>query len=232
MDKHIEANAELAADLLRHMADNEIDSDYFAVVTDSPNCGREVQSEHKVTDAALMAAGIIDALLAKLEAAEKEISDWRSIAEAAAQDDADWHNLADSKNEVISHLASGIIQLKERAAAAEARLLVPVEFPDSDIGIVSHMAHWYSQGECEAWVAGVEFSKKQIIKAGYPVEESNAAILAPAPAGVVMRPPFEKPLERCAAARDGECNHKECPQLRDNEPMATGRHCPIDDWDD
>ncbi|MFV8801341.1 hypothetical protein ACNSO8_22435 [Yersinia sp. LJYL362] len=51
-------------------------------------------------------------------------------------------------------------------------------------------------------------------------------------AGVVMRPQFEKPLERCAAARDGECHHKDCPQLRDNEPMATGRHCPIDNWDD
>lgn len=42
----------------------------------------------------------------------------------------------------------------------------------------------------------------------------------------------EKPLERCAAGRDGECHHKDCPQLRDNEPMATGRHCPIDNWDD
>ncbi|PSH38364.1 hypothetical protein BA192_07950 [Yersinia pseudotuberculosis] len=32
--------------------------------------------------------------------------------EAAAQDDADWHKLVDSKNDVISHLASGIINLK------------------------------------------------------------------------------------------------------------------------
>lgn len=88
----------------------------------------------------------ISDLLAKLEAANKEISDWRSIAEAAAQDDADWHKLTDSKNEVISQIAQGIIQLKEsveqnvkalnRVAhqrdkafadieAAEARLLVP-----------------------------------------------------------------------------------------------------------
>ncbi|AHM74535.1 hypothetical protein [Yersinia hibernica] len=64
----------------------------------------------------------VDSLLAKLEAAEKEISDWRSIAEAAAQDDADWYKLVDSKNEVIVQLAQGIIKLKDRA---EARLLVP-----------------------------------------------------------------------------------------------------------
>lgn len=94
-------------------------------------------------------------LLARLEVAEKEIGDWRSIAEAAAQDDADWHKLADSKNKVISHLAQGIIKLKEREehnvkilnrvvrqrdkafadiAAAEARLLVPV--------IRQHHAEW------------------------------------------------------------------------------------------
>lgn len=119
MDKYIEANAELAADLLRHMADNEIDSDYFAVVTDSPNCGREIQSEHKITDTALMVAGVIDQLLAKLEAAEKEIADWRSVAEAAAQDDADWHKLIDSRNDIISRLASGIINLKAQLEAAQ-----------------------------------------------------------------------------------------------------------------
>ncbi|HFT5239514.1 TPA: hypothetical protein ACGTP8_000247 [Yersinia enterocolitica] len=53
-----------------------------------------------------------------------------------------------------------------------------------------------------------------------------------APAGVAVCPPSEEPLERCAAARDGECHHKDCPQIRDNEPTATGRHCPIDNWDE
>jgi hypothetical protein len=35
-------------------------------------------------------------------------------------------------------------------------------------------------------------------------------------------------LTRCKASRDGECSHAGCPQLRDNEPKATGRHCPLD----
>lgn len=39
-------------------------------------------------------------------------------------------------------------------------------------------------------------------------------------------------LLRCAAARDGECNHAQCPQLRDGEPGNSGRHCPIDNWDE
>lgn len=33
---------------------------------------------------------------------------------------------------------------------------------------------------------------------------------------------------RCHASRDGECIWDQCPQTRDNEPHATGRHCPID----
>jgi hypothetical protein len=41
-----------------------------------------------------------------------------------------------------------------------------------------------------------------------------------------------RPLTRCAANRDGECRHAQCPQLRDNEPAATGRHCPLDNEND
>ena len=40
------------------------------------------------------------------------------------------------------------------------------------------------------------------------------------------------PLTRCAAGRDGECGHAQCPQLRDNEPCTTGRHCPLDNWNE
>lgn len=32
----------------------------------------------------------------------------------------------------------------------------------------------------------------------------------------------------CKAGQDGDCNHPLCPQIRDNEPETTGRHCPID----
>lgn len=33
---------------------------------------------------------------------------------------------------------------------------------------------------------------------------------------------------RCRSDADGECTWKGCPQLRDGEPRATGRHCPLD----
>ena len=38
-------------------------------------------------------------------------------------------------------------------------------------------------------------------------------------------------LPRCHAGSDGDCEWKDCPQLRDGEPKATGRHCPIDTAD-
>ncbi|AHK21988.1 hypothetical protein BF17_16475 [Yersinia similis] len=55
-------------------------------------------------------------------------------------------------------------------SAANEKLRKPVEFPDCDIYSVSHIAHWYSKKQCEAWVSGVEFSKKQIKAAGFTVE--------------------------------------------------------------
>lgn len=137
MDKHIEANAELAADLLRHMADNEIDSDYFAVVTDSPNCGMEIQSEHKVTDTALMVAGIIDALLAKLEAAEKERDEFKRYYKTACADWEETQQNYDSSKRVVA-------DLRTKLEAAEARLLVPVKLPD---GYIVRAGHPINEGE-------------------------------------------------------------------------------------
>lgn len=44
----------------------------------------------------------------------------------------------------------------------------------------------------------------------------------------------QKPEPRCHAQMDGDCDWKDCPQLRDGEPEKSGRHCPLDrrDYDD
>jgi hypothetical protein len=47
-------------------------------------------------------------------------------------------------------------------------------------------------------------------------------------ARIELPPAPERPLTGCAAGRDGECSHSQCPQLRDNEPGKSGRHCPLD----
>ncbi len=43
-------------------------------------------------------------------------------------------------------------------------------------------------------------------------------------------PRREQTLFHCAADRDGDCTHPECPQLRDGEPTKSGRSCPL--WED
>lgn len=63
------ANGQQTADLLRHLADNEIDSDYFAVVSECESYGQETDAELSITEFALRAAGYVDALV---EALEKE----------------------------------------------------------------------------------------------------------------------------------------------------------------
>lgn len=32
----------------------------------------------------------------------------------------------------------------------------------------------------------------------------------------------------CLSDNDGECEWKDCPQIRDDEPTRSGRHCPRD----
>ncbi len=41
-----------------------------------------------------------------------------------------------------------------------------------------------------------------------------------------------KAMGRCRANSDGDCNQADCPQLHDNEPAKSGRHCPRDVRDD
>ncbi len=60
-------NGRLVADTLRHLADNEIDSDYFAITSTNEN-GTEIDHEMSITDYALQAAGTVDELVAALEA--------------------------------------------------------------------------------------------------------------------------------------------------------------------
>ena len=72
------ANGQLTADLLRHLADNEIDSDYFAVVSECESYGQETDAELSITEFALRAAGYGDALVEALEKAQQRITQLES----------------------------------------------------------------------------------------------------------------------------------------------------------
>lgn len=70
-------NGQLVADTLRHLANNEIDSDYFAITSTNEN-GTEIDHEMAITDYALQAAGIVEELVYALESAEKRIAELES----------------------------------------------------------------------------------------------------------------------------------------------------------
>ncbi|EPT2497990.1 hypothetical protein ACYBBJ_10340 [Klebsiella pneumoniae] len=72
------ANGQQTADLLRHLADNEIDSDYFAVVSECESYGQETDAELSITEFALRAAGYVDELVEALEKAQQRIAELES----------------------------------------------------------------------------------------------------------------------------------------------------------
>lgn len=39
-------------------------------------------------------------------------------------------------------------------------------------------------------------------------------------------------MRGCHANREGDCVWEGCPQIKDGEPLATGRSCPLEEWKD
>ena len=74
------ANGNETANLLRHLGDNEIDSDYFAVVSECESYGKETDAELSITEFALRAAGYVDALVEALEKAQQLATQQGNIA--------------------------------------------------------------------------------------------------------------------------------------------------------
>lgn len=79
------ANGQQTADLLRHLADNEIDSDYFAVVSECESYGKETDAELSITQFALRAAGYVEALVEALEKAQQRNGELETYSKTALE---------------------------------------------------------------------------------------------------------------------------------------------------
>jgi len=66
---------------------------------------------------------------------------------------------------------NSLVKAQEEVKELREKLANPVVLSDCSFEAVSHMAHWYSEGECVAWVSGAEHVKKQIVAAGFSVRE-------------------------------------------------------------
>ncbi|CAH5392211.1 hypothetical protein AI2932V1_3119 [Klebsiella pneumoniae] len=97
------ANGQQTADLLRHLADNEIDSDYFAVVSECESYGQETDAELSITEFALRAAGYVDELVEALELLEEQRANWFQMAQKLGEDlDAAEKRNAELESSVIA----------------------------------------------------------------------------------------------------------------------------------
>lgn len=62
-----------------------------------------------------------------------------------------------------------------------------------------------------------------------PSRETVEAELARSPVKLRQKfHPQQRVINHCQGGSDGDCFWEHCPQARDNEPHATGRHCPLD----
>lgn len=68
--KSLIMEAETVSSLMQHLADNDIDSDSFAVMCDLGENGQEHECDLPITETALRASSVIDALLATLRELE------------------------------------------------------------------------------------------------------------------------------------------------------------------
>ncbi|VGA66887.1 RelE family toxin-antitoxin system [Klebsiella pneumoniae] len=119
------ANGQQAADLLRHLADNEIDSDYFAVVSECESYGQETDAELSITEFALRAAGYVDALVEALEKAQGAATQQGNIACALLDEVTQLRRHADEKAPELRALLieadSELEVLRQRIAELESR---------------------------------------------------------------------------------------------------------------
>lgn len=128
------ANGQLVADTLRHLADNEIDSDYFAITSTSEN-GTEIEHELVITDYALQAASTVEALVEALESAQRKIENLEGEIEVV--------------RDVLSDTEDAMHLWAERAKKAEAKYSVPVAYVPK-----GHIRRYLSGENSGCWVYG------------------------------------------------------------------------------
>lgn len=165
--EELQLNAREVSNQLRHLADNEIDSDSFAVVTENYN-GREVEFERPITDLAIDAACVVDALTEALEAAEKQRDSWRRLAEQnIAERERDIAALTDARQRIadleskLAQSESWSVSAQNYIASLEARTLT-VKLKQYDEFWIEHIAPGCPDGYAKGFIDGRNYGEKQI----------------------------------------------------------------------
>ncbi len=191
-----------------------------AIVRDAPDVGRvEVMTED-----VRRVLSTLDALDLTATRLESERDAHRTRADAAEADrDAlraecerlraivEGSTTAPTDAEMREHMDSGGAWLVTIPARRQVRLHPETRYVDQPRAA---SLLWWTEGA--RWVA-----VRDGRPCAWPVTPPTARVALP-----VAAPVYEPP--GCHSDDDGDCVWAECPQLRDNEPRATGRHCPRD----
>ncbi len=148
------ANGQQTADLLRHLADNEIDSDYFSVVSECESYGKETDAELSITEFALRASVYVDALVEALEKAQAkaDVYDMLMYDYGLREKGVGLADLVDWQANRIAELES-----------------IVVKIVDCDYEAVQHMSGG-STDYCHGFVDGTQNAIGAITAAGIKVE--------------------------------------------------------------
>ncbi|VTO24655.1 Uncharacterised protein [Klebsiella variicola] len=156
------ANGQQTADLLRHLADNEIDSDYFAVVSECESYGKETEAELSITEFALRAAHYVDELVEALEKAQsrdviQSAKDYHfdQQADRIAELDAELEREREKSRRVMSR----ITELESRTVKLPAERFCPAEYAGSQLWL-----------ETEVWNKAITACADELRAAGIKVE--------------------------------------------------------------
>ncbi|MFS7308440.1 ead/Ea22-like family protein [Rahnella inusitata] len=146
------------------IADAGLNANYYVAACSGPD------SKINAKFIALANPATIIALLGQLEA-ERQRADnlvlqvnTQANMREKAEKERDW--VVKNYIRVTNERNSALYEVE----ALKAKLANPVVLTDCTFEAVSHMAHWYSEGECVAWVSGAEYVKKQILEAGFTVK--------------------------------------------------------------
>ncbi len=164
------ANGQQTADLLRHLADNEIDSDYFAVVSECESYGKETEAELSITEFALRAARYVDELVEALEKAQAATTQQGNIASALLDEVTQLRRHADEKapelrallieaDSELEVLRQRIAELESRTVKLPAERFCPAEYTGSQL--------W---SETEVWNKAITACADALRAAGIKVE--------------------------------------------------------------
>jgi hypothetical protein len=81
--------------------------------------------------------------------------------------------------------------------------------------------------------AAIQVAERRRDRADADIQLLNAKFVEVARAvHVAVAKSHRSELQRCQSGKDGDCIWDKCPQNRDGEPAATGRSCPLYDWEE